>query len=36
MGDFMKLAVWQKAHELTLRIYELTASWPRHEVFGLT
>jgi len=36
MGDFMKLAVWQKAHELTLQIYERTASWPRHELFGLT
>ena len=36
MGDFMKLAVWQKAHELTLQVYERTASWPRHELFGLT
>ena len=36
MGDFTKLEVWKKAHELTLRIYERTARWPRHEVFGLT
>jgi four helix bundle protein len=36
MGDFTKLKVWKKAHELTLRIYERTARWPRHELFGLT
>ena len=36
MGDFMKLAVWQKAHELTLQVYERAASWPRRELFGLT
>ena len=36
MGDFTKLEVWKKAHELTLRIYERTARWPRHELFGLT
>ena len=36
MGDFTKLEVWNKAHELTLRIYERTAHWPRHELFGLT
>ena len=36
MGDFKKLEVWKKAHELTLRIYERTARWPRHELFGLT
>ena len=35
MGDFTKLEVWKKAHELTLRIYERTARWPRHELFGL-
>ena len=36
MGDFTKLEVWKKAHELTVRIYERTARWPRHELFGLT
>ena len=36
MGDFTKLAVWKKAHELTLQIYRETSKWPRHELFGLT
>ena len=36
MGDFTKLAVWRKAHELTLRIYRETAHWPKHELYGLT
>ncbi len=36
MGDFTKLAVWKKAHEVTLRMYRETARWPRHELFGLT
>ena len=36
MGDFTKLAVWKKAHELTLNVYRASASWPRHEMFGLT
>ena len=36
MGDFTKLAVWKKAHELSVDIYRATASWPRHELFALT
>jgi four helix bundle protein len=36
MGDFTKLAVWRKAHELAVRIYRETSSWPRHELYGLT
>jgi four helix bundle protein len=36
MGDFTKLAVWKKGHELTVDIYRATASWPRHELFALT
>jgi len=35
MGDFTKLAVWQKAHAVTLAIYHETARWPKHELFGL-
>jgi four helix bundle protein len=35
MQDFKKLAVWQKSHELTLRIYGLTAGFPREEMYGL-
>lgn len=31
-----KLIVWQKSHELVLKIYEITKSFPREEQFGLT
>jgi four helix bundle protein len=36
MKDFRQLTVWQKSHELTLSIYERTASFPREELYGLT
>jgi four helix bundle protein len=37
MGDsFRDLAVWQRAIELTLAIYKLTATFPDSERFGLT
>jgi four helix bundle protein len=36
MQDFRKLTVWKRSHELTLRLYELTATFPRGEVYGLT
>ena len=36
MQDFRKLAVWQKAHELTLGVYKATAAFPRDELYGLT
>ena len=32
---FEDLTVWQKAHELTLRVYRLSARFPREERFGL-
>jgi len=34
--DFRQLQVWQKAHQLTLMFYRLTASFPRDEIYGLT
>lgn len=34
--DTNKLIVWQKSHELTLNIYEITKSFPKEELFGLT
>ena len=34
--DFRELKVWQKAHELTLAVYRVTASFPREELYGLT
>ena len=36
MKDFHELKVWQKAHQLTLTIYQITASFPREELYGLT
>jgi four helix bundle protein len=35
MKDFRDLKVWEKAHQLTLAIYRLTATFPREERFGL-
>jgi four helix bundle protein len=36
MRDFRELKVWEKAHQLTLHIYETTRKFPRHEIFGIT
>jgi hypothetical protein len=36
MGDFHELKVWQKAHQLTLAIYQVSSSFPREEIYGLT
>ena len=36
MKDFKALIVWQKSHSITLDIYKLTATFPKHESFGLT
>ncbi len=34
--DFHELKVWQEAHQLTLAIYQITATFPREELYGLT
>jgi four helix bundle protein len=36
MQDFHNLKVWQKAHALTLAVYQVTATFPHDERFGLT
>jgi four helix bundle protein len=33
--DFRELKVWEKAHEITLRSYRFTETFPKHELFGL-
>jgi four helix bundle protein len=33
--DFRSLKVWKKAHELTLKVYELTKDFLREEIYGL-
>jgi four helix bundle protein len=35
MKDFRDLKVWERAHQLTLRVYKVTAHFPREELFGL-
>jgi len=35
MQNFRNLKVWQKAHDLALLVYRLTADFPREETFGL-
>jgi len=36
MKDFRNLKVWEKAHQLTLKIYKVTEEFPREELYGLT
>lgn len=33
---FEDLLVWQKSHQLVLRVYRMTASFPKSEMFGLS
>ena len=35
MRDFRKLSIWSKGHALTLKIYTLTKSFLKEEIFGL-
>jgi len=35
MKDFRRLKVWQKAHLLALRVYEVTRKFPKDEQYGL-
>ena len=34
--DFHELKVWQKAHQLTLLVYQITTTFTREERYGLT
>ena len=36
MKDFKSLKAWGKAHDLTLRVYSATKTFPKDELFGLT
>jgi len=35
MQRFTDLAVWQRSHQLVLKLYKLTAAFPSDERFGL-
>jgi four helix bundle protein len=34
--SFRDVIVWQKAHAFTLRVYQCTDAFPKHELFALT
>lgn len=36
MKDFRDLKVWEKSHHLALDVYDLTATFPSAERYGLT
>ena len=36
LRDFHSLKVWEKAHELVPAVYEGSAGFPSHEIYGLT
>jgi four helix bundle protein len=33
---FRDVEIWQKSHNLVLKIYKMTRDFPRYELFGLT
>ncbi len=36
MTDFREIKEWEKAHELTVAVYEVTGTFPEQELMGLT
>lgn len=36
VARYERFEAWKKAHHLTLKVYRLTESFPRHEMYGLT
>ena len=36
MQNYKDLKVWEKAHALTLKVYEVTKLFPRDELYSLT
>lgn len=36
MRDYHKIDVWKRSHQLTLKIYKVTETYPKDEIFGLT
>lgn len=35
-AKFSELLFWQKAHQFTLVVYQITKTFPREELYGLT
>lgn len=36
MQNFKDLAVWERAHHFTLKVYEVSRAFPKEEVYGIT
>ena len=36
MQNYKDLKVWEKAHHFTLKVYEVTKSFPKEELYSLT
>src|SRR4051812_40279048 len=36
MQNYKDLKVWEKAHEFTVSVYEITKSFPKEELYSLT
>ena len=36
MRDFHKLGIWERSHQFTLKVYNVTKNFPQNELFGLT
>ena len=36
MQKFRELVLWQEAHQLTIKIYEVSKKFPKEELFGIT
>jgi four helix bundle protein len=35
-SSFHDLRIWQESMDLTVEIYRITSSFPKHEIYGLT
>lgn len=35
MKDFRQLQIWQRSHRLTLELYRVTGTFPKHELYVL-
>lgn len=36
MQNYKDLKVWEKAHYFTVKVYEITKTFPREEIYSLT
>jgi four helix bundle protein len=36
MQDFRKLRVWERSHQVVMRVYECSHRFPKREMYGIT